>query len=632
MPVKITAAAAALAALCASCFFGPPEFGHDAPDDTADQDDTFSETHDQVEDGDAAEDPAQDFPEDGVEAEDDGGGSITLAVDPATSPTPLPSQLVTGLTRAGAGVRIEGGAETAEASAGSDGFFALVVRLRENALNELTVLADDDATGDSVSTRFDRAGGNLDILHNSALPEVRFGGNEAAAAGIADSSAGGDGASFADVDNDGDPDLYATGGAALYVNDGTGSFRTPAGVFLDGARAAVWGDYDNDGDLDLATTDLEGTGLGLYRNEWIETGELGFSDVSSLVPLEPLPNTEGAAWLDYDADGRIDLFVQDGNGNYLFHNREEGTFINESASAGVQIDPANGNWVAVSDFQVDGDVDIVVGNDYPSQLFRNDGDATFDEAASEAGLLFDSNNDDKRGFAFGDFDNDGDFDLFVPGGGLDGSNILFRHEAGGFSDVAAQAGMAGPNLADSAAWGDMDNDGDLDLYLGCDGPNIFYLNHGDGDGDTVPEFENAASDSGVDDGGDAEAVVLVDVDLDGDLDVYVVNDGSPNVFYRNLTDNARSLSVQVRGSGPPGPSVDAMGAVVTLRDGAGALVGAREVNGGQGIGSQAPLVLHFGGTAPSARYSVEVFYPGGGSAAYWVVPFDSAYFFIAGGG
>lgn len=547
-----------------------------------------------------------------------------LQVDPVTSPTARLTQTITGASEPEVTVVLaRHDMESAMEETAGTGAFSIDVDLLTDTLSEFTAHATDRAGNASDPLRLDILGDAIDILHNSAAPEIPFreGTDDAGLTGLS----GGQGASLADVDNDGDLDLLASGSRRLYLNNGDGTFEVLEGATFNITRASVWGDYDNDGDLDLFVTN--GSNGYLYHNEWMESGEtnVAFTEVTAAAGISnsTINNSEGAAWLDYNTDGFVDLFIQDGNNNLLYENKGDGTFEETGVSVGASGPQSNGSWVAVSDFLLDGSIDILVADNTMYRFYFNL-EGMFGEVSPGVGLEIYYGDSRKRGSSFGDFDNDGDFDLYAAMGAADGSNTMFLNEGIVYSDAAVDAGLAADINADGVAWGDMDHDGDLDLFIGSDAENALFLNRGDLNSDTVPEFEDVAPLVGVDATGNAEAVLLADLDGDGDLDIFVVNAGAQNLLYFNDMNNMRHLMVTVRGSGgPAGSSVDAVGSIVYLYDPSGTLVGAREVNGGRGNGSQDPHILHFGGISPSQSYEIVVTFPNGSTISEHVTPMDS---------
>ena len=284
----------------------------------------------------------------------------------------------------------------------------------------------------------------------------------------------------------------------------------------------------------------------------------------------------GAAFFDYDDDGDLDLYAVNGStyetygmgaGNVLYRNEGRGVFV--EVVAGVE-DRGWGVGVAVGDFDGDGHRDLYVTNYGPNRLYRNRGDADqqFGDVSAQAGVAGD---DFSASAAFFDYDGDGDLDLYVtnyvivdiepllqdptlddpciylgglrvfcgPQGMEGGRDRLYRNEGDGtFADVTLESGVATANFyyGLGVVPEDFDRDGDLDLFVANDEtPNVLFRNeHG--------AFIDVAVEAGVAYNGDGEAesgmgVDVGDGDGDGDMDIYVTNFyGETNTFYENLGD------------------------------------------------------------------------------------------------
>jgi hypothetical protein len=275
-------------------------------------------------------------------------------------------------------------------------------------------------------------------------------------------------AAWGDFDEDGFPDLFVARYDTpnqLYRNNGDGTFaRVPFETSMaPGAWAvtASWADADNDGDLDLAVG-----GAGFYLNDGDETFTGTQGMVSDALRWTGDKNAAGVSWADYDNDGLLDLAVGGWNvsspapTNALFHNQGQGIF--SAAAAGpITTDRRPSLGMSWADFDMDGDLDLFVANMYnlasgePSFLYRNDGGGTFVRlTGSQVGPVVTDSFAEVSG-SWADYDNDGDFDLFVSGFGHPSNlykNLLSEEGEARFvratstpltSDVTADAGVWG---------------------------------------------------------------------------------------------------------------------------------------------------------------------------------------------
>jgi len=426
------------------------------------------------------------------------------------------------------------------------------------------------------------------------------------------------GATFADLDGDGWLDLVVNtnGRSVMLRNDGGAppSFvdvtTTAAPSFAARAvdRAIVIADLNHDGHPDLVRTDYD-------RLEVMVNGgppDFAFSAMSFYIDRasDPTLNAEGLALLDYDGDGWLDLFAEN-VGPRIYRNPANGTVDFTVVPTAMTELPdffmMTGNaadYVTATDFDVDGDVDLAHRNAASVPLFSNDGDGTFTALSSPD---IDAENATKAGIRFCDFDNDGLFDLLFTGHVGGGRNrVHFQSPPGTFTESTTPDSMS--DTVSDAACGDVDHDGDLDLYLTHDGPDVLYLNQ-------LAETGTATFTEG--DLGVATPLVgrsanFVDYDNDGDLDLYVNRTGNTvyddtlmldvrepalNVLYRNDLDDDDYLMVEVlapAGACPTPSRRSHLGAVVSVDGPMGWQSGVREINGGQGRGTQGSPRVHFG--------------------------------------
>ncbi len=340
-------------------------------------------------------------------------------------------------------------------------------------------------------------------------------------------------ASWGDYDNDGFEDLFVpeydkTKASHLYHNNGNGTFtETNTAIASDkvSATAGTWGDYDNDGDLDLyVSTNIGAPGL-LYNNQ----GNGNFSKVvaGDIATDDGYDHT--ASWIDYDNDGFLDLFVLDimpTQFNKLYHNNGNGTFtkVNDATIVTAVSSSIGATW---SDYDNDGDMDIFIPNrDKENFLYRNDGKGKFTKITT--GVIV-TESLGSVGSSWGDYDNDGDMDLFVANASAKFNSLYNNNGDGTFHKVTSGSVVTDKGNSHGSAWADLDNDGDLDLYVTNDAGegNFFYVNNGDG---TFQKIENDLTELKQNSFGTAVA----DYDNDGDIDIFVANHGGqPNQLYIN---------------------------------------------------------------------------------------------------
>jgi enediyne biosynthesis protein E4 len=345
------------------------------------------------------------------------------------------------------------------------------------------------------------------------------------AAGLASAGDGnyGMGVAVADYDNDGYPDIYITnyGKNTLYHNNGNGTFTdvtAKAGVAAGGwSCSAGFFDYDNDGHLDLFVTrymewdtkhskicggewktycppgEFPATTNILYRNR----GDGTFEDVSQRSGISALKGRSlGVAFADYDDDGFTDIYVtNDGMRQFLFHNNGDGTFTERALEAGTALTadgkPLSGMGTVFQDYDNDGRPDILV-TVLPREvyaLFHNDGNGSFSYRSLQAGLGLLSAASSGWGVGFEDFDNDGWKDLFVAQSHvLDNVEqidhmlhykeppLLALNHNGRFE--RADSGITSAIAGRGAAFGDLNNDGWMDIVVtSLGGEPLVLMNH-----------------------------------------------------------------------------------------------------------------------------------------------------------
>lgn len=509
----------------------------------------------------------------------------------------------------------------------------------------------------------------IGFRHNSA-PEKKY---------IVESMSGG--LALFDYDNDDDLDIYFTNSltvetaadfqsspSALYRNDGDGRFTDVterSGLAHPGwAMGVVVADYDGDGYRDLYVTCLGPNHL--YRNR----GDGTFLDVTERAGVNDDRWSTGAAFGDFDNDGDLDLFVANyvdfklddlpefgkgepchyrgmpvqcgprglpGAGDTLFRNNGDGTFTDVTSAAGVA-DPEGrfGLGVVWADLDEDGWADLFVANDAgPNFLYKNNGDGTFTDEAFFSGVAVseDGTEQGSMGVALGDYNHDGKLDLYVTNFS-DQYNILYRQDGSlSFMDASFASRLA-PTSVPFVGWGtefvDFENDGWVDLLVvnGHVYPQVdsidsktsyaqrilYYRNNGDG------TFSETAGELG-------EALVtrragrgaaFGDIDNDGDIDVVINNlDGAPLVLRNDGGNRNHWITIKTVGTNR---NRDALGARVKVTS--GDLVQVGEVHSSGSYISQSDLRLHFGLGSRSKVDLIEVRWPGGGVERIENLPAD----------
>jgi enediyne biosynthesis protein E4 len=483
--------------------------------------------------------------------------------------------------------------------------------------------------------------------------------------------ANGPGIAFLDYDNDGWLDIFVVNGTLLeglkpgeeaynhlYHNNRDGTFTDvteKAGLKHSGWGYGVCaGDYDNDGYDDLFLT-YYGKNV-LYHNN----GDGTFTDVTEKAGLYQ-PGTRfgsGCTFVDYDRDGKLDLFVSryidmdmaktpvGGANRYclykgvsvncgplglakdtcsLYHNNGDGTFIEVSEKAGILKPGRRYGLSATSlDFNNDGWPDIFVACDStPNLLFRNNHDGTFTETAMEEGVAVngDGNEQANMGIAVGDYDNDGWLDLFLPHFS-DDTPILYHNIKGQyFDDVTYAAGLAVNTRY--VCWGvgfvDLDNDGWLDIFhvTGTVYPEVekvfpdyqyrtqrvVYRNLGNGNFEEVSDLCGKA----VLEPHASRGVAFGDFDNDGSMDILIMNMSEPPTLLKNENHSGNHwLSVKAVGTQS---NRSAIGAMITVTAGGKRQI--REVLSGSSYLSQSDFRQHFGLGKEAKIDALEIRWPNG---------------------
>ncbi len=346
---------------------------------------------------------------------------------------------------------------------------------------------------------------------------------------------------------------------------------------VESSTGCMWGDYNRDGYPDLYVTNWAQNNV-LYRNN----GNGTFTRITSGAIISDMADSKSGTWGDYNNDGYLDLFVSNANqNNLLFQNDQDGSF-SQVTTGPVVTDEGYSMGNSWGDYDNDGFLDLFVVNYYYKSQFvyHNTGNGTFTKMASGDAV-------DCGSYSIsvipGDYNNDRYLDLYVTNSGVN-----FLHHNNGdatFTRINEGAIVNDDESSQGASWGDYDNDGELDLFVAnSDENNFLYENSGDG------TFDKMTVGSIVNDGGYSSGCAWGDYDNDGDLDLYVTNRGTQsNFFYENGSTENHWIKIGCVGtiSNRAG-----LGAKVKVR--ANGVWQLREVSGQTGFSAQNSLIAHFG--------------------------------------
>jgi enediyne biosynthesis protein E4 len=513
-----------------------------------------------------------------------------------------------------------------------------------------------------------------------AAPEAHY---------VIDSTSGGSG--LFDCDDDGRLDIVLVNGSTvehllkggdpmvtLYHQEPDGSFKDITAAA--GLTRKGWGmglavaDYDNDGKLDLFVTGY--TGSALYRN----LGNCKFEDVTDKAGVRGSGFMTGAAWGDYDRDGYVDLFVSryshldlnnlpqfgsnkfcrfkgilvqcgpwglEGESDFLYHNRGDGTFEEVSVKAGVHDDIGYyGLGVMWVDYDDDGWPDLLVANDsVPNYLYHNNRDGTFTDVGMLTGVALSGEGMElgNMGVDWGDYDHSGRLSFFVTHFEEQPNSLYRNMGAKGFDDVSWTSGVGQPSYP-YVGWGtaffDMDNDTWLDLFV-ANGhvypqidtidvgarykePMLLHRNNRDG------TFDEVSKEAGL------QAIPLKsrrgaafgDIFNNGNIDIVLLNVGEPpSVLLNTNRDPYHRVLFKLIGTKS---NRAAIGARVTIR--AAGVKQFSEVRSGASYLSQNDLRLHFGLGTASKMESVEIRWPNGTTETLQNIAGDNIYTIVEGSG
>lgn len=411
---------------------------------------------------------------------------------------------------------------------------------------------------------------------------------------------------WVDVNGDGWDDLFISNGLdggqnnLLYINNKNGSFTSVKNnpIVQDNGPSdgATFADIDNDGDLDGFVVTWYGAKNFFYRN----AGDGSFTYEASSLTGNIGTYSETAAWGDYDNDGLVDIYITNSAGqkeNMLYHNLGNGNFERITSGALVtESDLSRGaSW---TDYDNDGDQDLFVVNEsnQNNDLFRNNGNGQFSKIIN---IALTSNGGNSMSASWGDVDNDGDLDVFIANAGYfqEENNKLFLNNGnGGFSEVTSGALVSDGGCSYGSAFGDVDNDGDLDLVVAngyCNGviKNFLYINDGQGNFQRADEsFETPCS----------FGLAFSDYNNDGFLDLAIAtckngnNSSQPdNLLYQNNGNQNNWLKIKLEGNTSNRAAIGAKVRVKAMVNGQ-PVWQMREVTAQSGYCGQNSLVQHIG--------------------------------------
>jgi hypothetical protein len=490
----------------------------------------------------------------------------------------------------------------------------------------------------------------------------------------------GPGVCVADFNADGYQDIYFVNGRdlyrrgiavrnALYRNTGNGTFSdvtekagVPGTAY---GLGCVWGDYDNDGFPDLYVTQY-GRNI-LYHNN----GNGTFTDVTEKAGVAGTDFGTvfhtGATFFDYDRDGRLDLYVggyadfgtnskrsctigygiptscrpqaYQGTPAVLYHNNGDGTFTNVTKAAKIYHPKGYNLSVGAGDYDNDGWPDLFVANDgIEAFLYHNDHNGTFTELAPETGMAFAANGGAMAAMciSLGDYDNDGNLDLYISDFQLSSDHVWHNDGKGFFDEVSDAAGITVPTrniLSFGGGFFDYDNDGWLDIFIANGhvyeevekvSPEVRYkqintLFHNEANERFTEATKSAGN--GFQTPYAARGAAFADFDNDGNLDVVVANNGDPPLLLRNQGARGKHfLNLKLVGTKSNG---DAMGARIRLRVAGHWQI--REIAGGGSYLSQSDLRAHFGLGRAIKADEVDIAWPSGQHQVFRDLAADTFY-------
>lgn len=447
----------------------------------------------------------------------------------------------------------------------------------------------------------------LSLCFSAFIPEIIYAQSfeETTFADITTTPSASRSANFIDVNGDGWDDIFFTNGPTagqnnmLYINNGDGSFTTITAddIVLDNDRSdgASFADVDNDGDLDVVVVTYGRNGRGKKNYFYRNVGNGTFQYEPNNAIGIPLTYSEMINWIDLNNDQFLDAYITNSvvsTKNLYFENKGDGTFeaVSGSLITSEMLASRSINWV---DYDGDGDCDLYISNenDSPNSLFRNDGPNTFTKITN---LSITQDEKNSTGSSWADVDNDGDFDLFVANWNGQ-SNQLFINEDGIFIEQTDSEITQDIGSSFGSAFADIDNDGDLDLLV-CNAyypgqvTNSLYLN--DGTGVFTKEIYSSLANHQ----GNTFGCAFGDYNNDGWLDVILANtlgENQTNSLFKNTGSGNNWIKIKCVGNPSNASAVGAIVKVKSIINGE-VVWQTRQIEAASGYCSQNSYTNHFG--------------------------------------
>ncbi|MBX7050476.1 MAG: tandem-95 repeat protein [Flavobacteriales bacterium] len=377
-------------------------------------------------------------------------------------------------------------------------------------------------------------------------------------------------------------------------------------------RSAVAADFNNDGNLDFIVNTFNVVNIWLNQgpssSPAYSFGTVAQAPNQSVTSLSGGINAEGILVLDFDNDGDLDILMDDHTfGVDILSNDGTGNFTQVSnAATGLPTGGSGGDYSAAADYDNDGYVDVCVRRNTNDDIWRNNGDGTF----SSASFNQSASNSNKGGVCWADFDSDGDLDLFWAD---NATNQIWTNDGGTFTATGEPSASSGVDLSsatiDGVTAGDIDNDGDIDLFLA----NVHtegYLFQNDGASSLTFSQPSSPVNFGINPAGNAQGASFVDTDNDGDLDLYLNMASLDNQLWQNQLNNTNFLRVHALWDFGSSSSAIANGANAALYNCSGTRISPLvNLAAGEGYGTFGNPVLHFAVADPDELVYVVVSYP-----------------------